>query len=51
MTAISKYFSEAEDLLRRLVKITSYSGEESEASLFLFSFLSEKRCGLCKGKE
>jgi len=38
----SKYFSEAESLLRKLVSITSYSGGENEASQFLFNFLSEK---------
>ena len=42
MSIERKYFSEAEILLRKLVSITSYSGQESEASQYLFNFLSEK---------
>lgn len=42
MTIENKYLLEAEDLLRKIVRITSYSGEENEVSLYLLNFLSEK---------
>lgn len=42
MTIDSRYFSGAEDLLRKIVRISSYSGEENEVSLLVLNYLSEK---------
>ncbi|MEN6618217.1 MAG: M20/M25/M40 family metallo-hydrolase [Rikenellaceae bacterium] len=46
----NRYFSEAETLLQKIVRIASYSGEENMVSQFLLNFLSEKGADCTKIK-
>lgn len=45
-----KYFSDAEALLQKLVRIVSYSGEENMAAQFVFNYLSDKGADCVKLK-
>ncbi|OFY40060.1 MAG: acetylornithine deacetylase [Bacteroidetes bacterium GWF2_40_14] len=45
-----KYFSDAEALLHKLVRIVSYSGEENMAAQFVFNYLSDKGTDCVKVK-
>ncbi|MFA5850146.1 MAG: M20/M25/M40 family metallo-hydrolase [Bacteroidales bacterium] len=45
-----KYFSEADALLHKLVRIVSYSGEENMAAQFVFNYLSDKGADCVKVK-
>ncbi len=42
MTFQDKYYKEAEELLHKIVRISSFSGKEKELSQFVFTFLSDK---------
>lgn len=50
MTIDRKYYSDAEDLLHKIVRIASFSGEEKEVSMFILNYLNEKGVDCIKVK-